>query len=633
VKRFQPLVFSVALLLLAACGQDTQPEAAAPGFSFSIDPAAESVNLTSADAQALKTLQIGECGSGSPRVLFPEEELALTSYDAVFLPGNMLEITAEFTNVTNFTFEQPFTFTRADSTRNIVSSQEPEVTDADLGGDGMLSPSETTSTLTFTVEHRGQPFTYEVFAEAVVNCGDGSTDPGTPGDPTLANLGVVKTGPAEVVLDANGDATLDYSVTVTNNGGALAEGVELTDTFFIDLSAFAGGVTADLSATLLPDGCILQADAAVEDNLVAVCTLGALASGGSTTLDFTFGVDLLGDLTLIDGPIAVSNTADAITTTAENVLDDNIAVVDTVLTTAPVAALADLAVTKTGDTAVTFDETGAATLNYSVAVTNNGSALAEGVELTDTLTIDLSAFPGITADLTATVLPTGCAIDTTVLDAEVVVCTVGSLDAGATTNLDFTFAVDLAGDLTTITGPIPVTNTADATTLTEEADLTNNSALVDTALTAAPVANLAVAKTGDTTVTTDANGDATLNYSVVVTNNGEAIAEGTELTDTFIIDLSASGGLGEVTATVLPTGCIIDAAASVGGTEIAICTLGALASGGSSTLDFSFAVDLPADVAPGSSLPVTNTADATTTTSESDLTDNSAVVNSTVTVL
>jgi hypothetical protein len=97
VKRLQPLVFSAALLLLAACGQDAQPEAAAPSFNFSIDPGSETVSLTRADAAALGTLQDG---GGEPRILFPEDELALTSYDAVFLPGNILEITADFTNVT-----------------------------------------------------------------------------------------------------------------------------------------------------------------------------------------------------------------------------------------------------------------------------------------------------------------------------------------------------------------------------------------------------------------------------------------------------------------------------------------------------------------------------------------------------
>ena len=474
MKRLQPFVFSAALLFLAACGQDTQPAAATPSFNFSVDPAAGSVNLTSADAQTLKTLQIGECGSGQPRVIFADEELALTSYNAVFLPGNMLEITAEFTNVTDFSYEQPFTFTQAPSTSNIVSSQEPEVTDADLGGDGVLSPNETTSTLTFTVEHKGQPFTYEVLAKAVVNCGDGG--PGGPGGTGGADLTVTKTGDTTVTTDANGNATLNYTVVVTNNGDAVAEGTELTDNFNLDLSALGGG--GDVTATVLPDGCIIDANASVGGTEVATCTLGALEAGGSSTLDFSFAVDL-------------------------------------------------------------------------------------------------------------------------------------PADAPAGTSF-------------------PVTNTADATTTSDESDLTNNDATVNSTVdvpAAVPAADLTVTKTGDTTVTTDANGNATLNYTVVVTNNGDAIADGTELTDNFNITLPASGG--DVTAN-LPAGCVLDTTASVGGAQVATCTLGALAAGDSSTLDFSYDVALP-NAPAGTSVPATNAADATTTTDENDLTNNNATVDSTVT--
>ena len=627
MKRLQPFVFSAALLFLAACGQDAQP-AATPSFNFSVDPAAGSVNLTSADAQTLKTLQIGECGSGQPRTLFAGEELALTSYDAAFLPGNLLQITAEFTNVTDFSYEQPFTFTQAPSTSNIVSSQEPEVTDADLGGDGALSPDETTSALTFTVEHKGQPFTYEVLAEAVVNCGD--EDPGDPGDTSGADLEVTKTGDTEVVTDADGDATLNYSVVVTNNGDAVAEGTELTDTFTIDLSALDGA--GEVTATVLPDECIIDADASVGGTEVATCTLGALEAGGSTTLDFSFTVDLPADVAP-DSSFPVTNTADATTTTDEDDLTNNGATVDsTVNVPAAVPAVADLTVTKTGDATVTTDANGNATLNYTVVVTNNGDATADGTELTDNFNITLPASGG---DVTAN-LPAGCVLDPalSVGGAQVATCTLGALASGESSTLDFSYDVALPGAPAGTS--VPATNAADATTTTDENDLTNNGATVDSTVNvpaAVPaVADLAVTKTGDATAETDANGDATLNYSVIVTNNGDAIAEGTELTDTFTIDLSALDGAGEVTATVLPDECIIDADASVGGTEVATCTLGALEAGGSTTLDFSFTVDLPAEVAPDSSFPVTNTADATTTTDEDDLTNNGAAVNSTVTV-
>ena len=483
MKRLQPFVFSAALLLLAACGQDAPPAAATPSFNFSVDPAAGSVNLTSADAQTLKALQIGECGSGEPRILFAEEELALTSYDAAFLPGNLLQITAEFTNVTDFSYEQPFTFTQAPSTSNIVSSQEPEVTDADLGGDGVLSPDETTSTLTFTVEHKGQPFTYEVLAEAVVNCGDGG--PGGPGGTSGADLTVTKTGDTTVTTDANGDATLNYSVIVTNNGDAIAEGTELTDTFTIDLSALGANADAANVTATLPAGCVLDPALSVGGTQVATCTLGALASGDSTTLDFSFLVDLPADVAP-GSSFPVTNAADATTTTDENDLTNNNATVDsTVNVPAAVPAVADLTVTKTGDTTVETDANGNATLNYTVVVTNNGDAIADGTELTDNFNITLPASGG---DVTAT-LPAGCVLDqaASVGGAQVATCTLGALASGESSTLDFSYDVALPGAPAGTS--VPATNAADATTTTDENDLTNNNAAVDSTVTT-PVAGI-----------------------------------------------------------------------------------------------------------------------------------------------
>ena len=182
MKRAYPLLFSALLLLLAACGQDAQPdtEASNPSFSFSVDPSAGSAEL--------KTLSAGlatsaACENGT-RTLNPGDELELTDYDFTFLPGNILRITAAFTNTTPNTYEQPFSFSGTSS--NVVSTTEPEVTDADLGSDGKLSPDETTAVLTFTVEHKGQAFSYGVSAEARVSCkATDPTDPTNPPEPVV----------------------------------------------------------------------------------------------------------------------------------------------------------------------------------------------------------------------------------------------------------------------------------------------------------------------------------------------------------------------------------------------------------------------------------------------------------------
>jgi hypothetical protein len=102
-----------------------------------------------------------------PRILVKDVELRQASFKAEYLPGNRLIIRATFKNVSCHLFQQPFTFRVNAATRNIISSAEPVVRNADLGGDGVLRPGETTAELAFEVIHRGKPFAYFVDAYAV----------------------------------------------------------------------------------------------------------------------------------------------------------------------------------------------------------------------------------------------------------------------------------------------------------------------------------------------------------------------------------------------------------------------------------------------------------------------------------
>ena len=218
-----------ASLLLAACSGGLEPAENAQ-FSFSVDPAAEAVSLVQGSlvrGDALSALAQDACGGPEPRILTAEDELALTDFSATFLPGNVLEITSSFTNVTDFVFEQPFTFSQAATTRNIVGSVEPAVGAADLGGDDQLSPAESTSVLTFRVEHKGEPFTYEVVAKAVVACGD---------EEPFVDLAITKEGPeiAEV-----GERVV-YTLRVTNNGTQTATGVEVEDYLYFEEAVLEG---------------------------------------------------------------------------------------------------------------------------------------------------------------------------------------------------------------------------------------------------------------------------------------------------------------------------------------------------------------------------------------------------------
>ena len=170
MKRFFGLLVLLSLLVLAACS-DTTPEVTptpeAAGFRFDIDPSSQQVSVTAVGmaGSALNTQQ-----AGGARLLEPFE-LTRGKVSVVYKSGNVATISAVFRNVTtDESFSQPFTFrpARTPQQGNYLSSTEPGVTDADLGGDGVLSPGESTSTLTFTVKHNGVRFSYFVNAYAVV---------------------------------------------------------------------------------------------------------------------------------------------------------------------------------------------------------------------------------------------------------------------------------------------------------------------------------------------------------------------------------------------------------------------------------------------------------------------------------
>ena len=219
MKRFFGSFMLLSLLVLAACS-DTTPEITAPGdagtglasFRFDIDPSEEQVGVTALPG-GLQTQDFGR--------LDPQTQLVLEYARYIFGANNTLTIEAIFTNVTTGSdFSQPFEFLPAllPSQGNYRSSTEPQVTDEDLGGDGVLSPGETT-TLTFTVKHKGERFSYsvEAFADVeqstTVGCGaDGAFE----GDVTIRTQADINVLRGCTTLDGtfliNTDAqSLDFS--------------------------------------------------------------------------------------------------------------------------------------------------------------------------------------------------------------------------------------------------------------------------------------------------------------------------------------------------------------------------------------------------------------------------------------
>ena len=214
MKRFLGLF--VLLSLLAACSEtpdvtapDTGDAAHVASFQFDIDPGSEQVGVTEIKPADLRTQDFQ---------LDPATQLVLQDARYVFGANNTLTIKAIFTNATpDSSFSQLF-FSPAQTPRigSYSRSSEPDVTDADLGGDGVLSPGEKTATLTFTVYHYGRGFSYRInaFAEVdpstSVSCGSFPDGVSVKTQADIDALRGCTTIEGDFVVDTNAK-TLDFS--------------------------------------------------------------------------------------------------------------------------------------------------------------------------------------------------------------------------------------------------------------------------------------------------------------------------------------------------------------------------------------------------------------------------------------
>ena len=235
-KRWLSL-FVILFALVACSDTGTAPTTSETGFVFTIDPQSETVSVSVAEASS------GALSTQAERDLVPGTDLVLADSSFTFLPGNVLEISVSFQNITDdLTFAQPFAFEPSGS--NYVSSTEPTVSDDDLGGDGVLSPGETTAELTFQVVHSGGTFSYVVTASADVENVDG-------GDPTVDVVGVV---PGD--FDLGGGSFEITALPRDADGNLITGGVTLDDFSFTDIS-IAPAADADTPVT---DGSAVATD-------------------------------------------------------------------------------------------------------------------------------------------------------------------------------------------------------------------------------------------------------------------------------------------------------------------------------------------------------------------------------------
>ena len=315
------------------------------------------------------------------------------------------------------------------------------------------------------------------------------------------------------------------------------------------------------------------------DSAVGVWQVGVLAPGQSAQL--TLGVTIIS--TTPDGTV-LANTVSASSDQGDSDLSNN----TTTATTTVEVLEVDLEVGKSED----LDPVAAGDqLTYTVTVANKASSTATGVEVTEALP------PQVSLD---TVIPSQGSYNTTTGR-----WSVGALGPGQTAQL--TLGVTVVS--TTPDGTV-LANTVSASSDQVDSDLSNNSTTATTTV-AVPEVDLQVVKTED--LDPVVAGDQ-LTYTVTVTNMASAPATGVEVAEAMPPDVSVDS-----------------AVPSQGGYNVAtgLWSVGALGPGESAQLILGVTV---VSTTPDGTM-LENTVSASSEQADSDPSDNTATITTTVEVL
>ncbi len=299
-----------------------------------------------------------------------------------------------------------------------------------------------------------------------------NTDSATTDVGPLADLSLVKSGPATVVAGGS----VSYSLIVTNDGPTDASDLSVTDTLP------AGSTFVSVTGT----GWSCSNTGSVS----ATCTRASLAAGTSAPA-ITLVVTAPGQAG------SLTNTATVDAATADPDLANN---TDDAVTT--VTALADLSLVKSGPAAVAPS----GTVTYTLAVTNSGPSDASSISVTDTLPSGVSFVSASGGGWTC-----ANAGDTSVT------CTRATLATGATSTLEV--VVVAPGQSATLV------NSATVTSSTTDPDPGDNSSSASTVVGAS--ADLSLTKTGPASVAAGAS----ITYQLAVSNAGPDSAQAVVVTD------------------------------------------------------------------------------------------------------
>ncbi len=383
--------------------------------------------------------------------------------------------------------------------------------------------------------------------------------------------------------------TLQYTLNYPNNGGDAAVGVVAQDPLPANVTYVAGSLMVASGANAGPKSDVTGDDQAELNGGTRTVTFrlgsgangsvgGTLNPGDATSVTFKATIDPAASGT------ALANTA-TLNYTAKTINKAFVYPGNT--TNTPVAAIADLSVTKSASPSPAVPGAG---IVYTLNVANAGPAAADNVVLTDPLSSELTV-------VSVTSTAGSCTV------AGAVSCSLGTLANGGTAAVTVNATVSP-------TALVPLVNTATVDSTTPDPNDANNSASTVTDL--APSADLSIIKSVSPTTPTP-GGPAT--FTLTVNNAGPSAAQGVVVTDPIQSGLtigSVTTGLG--TCAVQP--------------DQVQCQLGTLgpASGTTITISTTLASLFPANTLSNSAVVSSDTADPDAAANEANVSESSAPV-------
>jgi len=317
---------------------------------------------------------------------------------------------------------------------------------------------------------------------------------------SVADLGIAKTGPANVT--AGSQSTYSYSLNVTNFGPATATSVTITDTVPAEFpisgtpSATGGG------------SCSISSQRTVS------CTWpGSFAVGRSEQVTILFTV------AATQPASSVTNCATVTSTPANEPSPDTLHPNQACATTL-IGVVVDVSINKSGPSRMCAGSPGDF---FTIRVRNTGQSLATGVVVTDTLPSQFT--PGAAAQITISGQAQG-ATPTCSFSGQTLSCQLGSL-AGGAADIVIRYPFSIAAG----TPSGFVNNTASVTSTVQETTTTNNSDTHTTEI--CNLAGLSIVKIAPATV--EAGSTDVYQFQLTVSNAGPSISHNVVVTDPSIM--------------------------------------------------------------------------------------------------